>query len=234
MNGSSNPVFKIGTINNIGHFFHETLFYAIDAWLNDKQTRWILHHHLTEWEQGITDMCAKYLGIECEYADLTGHRNACDLRINSTPNFAEILKLVRDSAKAEFPDVQYDPNYSVLYFRDDASRRRMQGYKGELNNRFNEVVYNMAAYSFADQVRMFMECGKFVSVEGATFTNIIFMDERARVLDISTTDNSWQTMFGTASCVGRFERMILGLSEFDWDIQYNGDIENRILTFLSG
>ena len=227
------PTFKLGTINNIGHFFHENLFYAIEAYLRDPTTQWILHNELTEWERGITLMCAKHLGIAYAVEDLTGYGyRSLQRNISLSPYFRKILKIVKDAAEKEFPDAKFQPKYRVLYFRDDASRRRMRGYARQLHKYFDEVVYNMAAYSFEDQVRLFMRCSHFVTVEGACLTNVIFMDNRAKVLDISTTDNSWQMMFGTACCVGSFERMVLGLPNFDLDIQYNEDIENRIRVFL--
>lgn len=226
------PAFKLGTIDNIAHFFHENLFYAIDAYLRDPNTRWILHNQLTEWESGITLMCAKHLGVTYTIEDLTDHRSGLDYNISLSPNFHAILKIVKDAAEKEFPDTKFQSKYRVLYFRDDAQRRKMRGYAKQLHHCFDEVVYNMSALSFNDQVRLFMRCSHFVTIEGAHMTNVIFMDKRAKVLDISPTDNSWQVMFGTACCVESFERMVLGIDDFNWDIQYNEDIENRILWFL--
>lgn len=224
--------FKLGSINNIAHFFHENLFYAINAYLEDNSTRWILHNKLTEWELKSTLLCANYLGIQVEYADLPGYRSGLNYDIKRCHRFNQIMDIVRSACQAAFPDCTYDPNYKVLYFREDATRRKMERCPGHLNTHFHQIITNMDALSFEEQVRIFMKCSHFVTIEGAAITNIVFMNPLSRVLVISTTDNSWPLMFGTSRCVRSLDRMILGYPDFNANICYNSDIENTILRFL--
>ena len=57
--------FKIPTIPgyNIAHFFHEALFYALDAYIKNNQIKWILCKKLKEWELQFTLLCIKHLNI---------------------------------------------------------------------------------------------------------------------------------------------------------------------------
>ena len=86
--------------------------------------------------------------------------------------------------------------------------------------------------SFEKQVRLFMKCSHFVTIEGANITNIIFMNKQSQVLVISPANNSWQLMFGTSYAVNSFNYLILYLDDFHMDIQYNEKIENAMITFL--
>jgi len=45
--------------------------------------------------------------------------------------------------------------YKVLYFRDDASRRKMMNYNNELNHLFDEIIVDMGTKTFEEQVRLF-------------------------------------------------------------------------------
>jgi len=85
---------------------------------------------------------------------------------------------------------------------------------------------------FEKQVKLFMKCSHFVTIEGATVTNIIFMNKRAKVLVISPTNNSWQLMFGTSFAVNLFNYLVLYLDNFNEDIRYDDKIEDAMITFL--
>ena len=226
--------FKIPTIPgyNIGHFFHENLFYALDAYIKNKQIKWILCKKLKEWELQFTLLCIKHLNIDYEYSDLTGYRSGMPFNISKNPNLFYILDLIQTIIKKEYSDATFDENYKVLYFRNDAQRRRMIGYDNKLDGYFDEIVYNFNSMSFEKQVRLFMKCSHFVTIEGANLTNIIFMNKKARVLDISPTNNSWQLMFGTSYAINMFNYLILYMDDFNKDIQYNEKIENAIISFL--
>ena len=226
--------FKISTIPgyNIGHFFHETLYYALDAYIKNKNIKWILCKNLKEWELQFTLLCIKHLNIEYEYSDLTGYRSGLPFNISKNPNLFYILDLIQTIIKKEYPDAIFNEDYKVLYFRNDAPRRRMIGYNNKLDTYFDEIVYNVNNMSFEKQVKLFMKCSHFVTIEGACLTNIIFMNKQAKVLDISPTNNSWQLMFGTSYAINTFNYLILYLDDFNKDIQYNKKIEDAILTFL--
>jgi capsular polysaccharide biosynthesis protein len=226
--------FKISSIPgyNIGHFFHETLFYALDAYIKNNQIKWILCKKLKEWELQFTLLCIKHLNINYEYSDLTGYRTGLPFNISKNPNLFYILELIQTIIKKEYPDATFNENYKILYFRNDAARRRMIGYDNKLNGHFDEIIYNFNDMSFEKQVRLFMKCSHFVTIEGANLTNIIFMDKRAKVLDISPTNNSWQLMFGTSYAINTFNYLILYMDDFNKDIQYNEKIENAIVSFL--
>jgi len=236
-------MFKIGTIRsningnisvNIAHFFHENLFYALDAFLRNKSIGWILHTGLSEWENKFTVLCAKYLNISIVYEDLGEYRNPnYNLHISNNENYSIIMNLIQSFIKSEYPDITYNPNYKVLYFRDDAYRRKMIAYKNTLNKYFDEIIYDFNTLSFEAQVKLCMKCSHFVTIEGACLTNIIFMNKLAKVLNISTTDNSWQLMFGTSNCVSVFDRYTIGTANFDDNIQYSDSIENKILNFIN-
>ena len=108
----------------------------------------------------------------------------------------------------------------------------MIGYDNKLNEHFDEIIYNFNNMSFEKQVKLFMKCSHFVTIEGANITNIIFMDKRAQVLVISPTNNSWPLMFGTSYAINSFNYLVLYLDDFNKDIQYNEKIENAMITFL--
>jgi hypothetical protein len=226
--------FRISTIPgyNIGHFFHENLFYALDAYIKNTKIKWILCKTLKEWELQFTLLCIKHLNIDYEYGDLTGYRSGLSFNISKTPTFFYILYLIQSIIKKEYPDEIFNGNYKVLYLRNDAQRRKMIGYDNKLDSHFDEIVYSFNDMSFEKQVRLFMKCSHFVTIEGANITNIIFMNKQSQVLVISPANNSWQLMFGTSYAVNSFNYLILYLDDFDKDIQYNEKIENAMITFL--
>jgi hypothetical protein len=142
------------------------------------------------------------------------------------------MAFIQSTIHREYPDTQWDPDYKILYLRQDTQYRYMTGYSGQLDPYFSQVVPTLSL-PFSDQVRLFMKCSHFVTIEGAALTNIVFMNPRAKVYVISNTDNSWQLMFGTSRCVSRFERWILGTHDFNALIPYTDETRDRILAFLS-
>jgi hypothetical protein len=225
---------KINKIGNIGHFFHENLFYAIDAYLKNKTIKWIIDINLKEWELKFTLLCIKYLNIEYEYCDLEDHRSNLPYNIIDNENFFIIMNMIQEIIKKEYSDTIFKESYKVLYFRNDATTRKMENYNNELDIYFDEIVYDFSCMSFENQVKLFMKCSHFVTIEGAHLTNVIFMNKKAKLLDISPCDNSWQLMFGTSCCVGSFSNFILDLdsSKFKDNIQYNEKIHNQIEMFV--
>lgn len=225
--------FKLSSIGNIGHFLHENLYYAIVKYLDNPDVVWILDTKLNEWEKGISLMCANHLNIPIQYETILGHRSELPYNIGAHPHFHRIMSMIQTIVQQEYPDVSYDPNYKVLYFRNDTSARKMENYNGDIDHCFNEIVSDFSTMSFSDQVKLFMKCSHFVTIEGATLTNIIFMNKSAKIINISPTNNSWQLMFGTYQCVSEFNRLILNLPNFYVPtIMYTKTIENYILSKL--
>lgn len=222
--------FKINSIANIGHFFHENLFWAIEERLKDNTTTWVLDTHLTEWEREFTLLCAKHLNVIVEYLDLHEYRSGKPFDINRSPYFDTIMTMIQDMIAPL--DNEHLGN-KILYFRNETNCRRMNGYNNNLNHLFDTVVTNLSSMSFLDQVKLFKNCSHFVTIEGANLTNVIFMKKSAKVLNITPHINSLQMMFGTSCCVDKFEIFDLRTKEFQIDIQYNDEIENKIVEFLS-
>lgn len=225
--------FKLSSIGNIGHFLHENLYYAIVKYLDNLDIVWILDTELNEWEKGISLMCAKHLNIKIQYETIMGYRSGLSYNIGEHPYFERIMSMIQTIIKDEYPDVSYHPNYKVLYFRNDTSTRKMANYNGDIDQYFNEIVYDFTTMTFSEQVKLFMRCSHFVSIEGAALTNIIFMNKSAKIINISPTDNSWQLMFGTYQCVDQFKRCILDLPNFYIpEIAYTDNIKEFIVSNL--
>ena len=123
------------------------------------------------------------------------------------------------------------PSYKVLYFRDDASRRKMMNYSNDLNHLFNEIVVDMGSKTFEEQVRLFHKSTHFIKIDGAHLTNILFMNPSTKILVFSPIKNSWQVMFGTSRLVNHFEIITTG-GNFNSNINYNNTIKNKIINFL--
>ena len=227
---------------NIAHFFHEQLFHAIDIFLQDNNTKWILKGG-QGWENSFTQLMAKYIGIEIIKDDSSIHDKISlngEKNLRKSANYHKILELVQEAIHKEYPEIEYNGNYKVLYFRNDARRRKMAGYQNQLDKYFDKIIYNMNI-SFEEQVKLFMNCSHFVTIEGAHLTNVVFMNKKAKVLDISPMNNSWQEMFGTSICVDTFINYYFNLRPstrkaedkiFNSNIQFNLEIENKIIEFL--
>ena len=228
-----NQTFKLSSIGNIGHFLHENLYYAMSTYLDNPNVVWILDTELNEWEKGISLMCAKHLKIQIQYEKLLGYRSGLSYNIGVHPYFHRIMSMIQTIIKDEYPDVSYNPNYKVLYFRNDTSARKMTNYNCDIDQYFNEIVYDFSTMTFSEQVKLFMRCSHFVTIEGATLTNIIFMNKSAKIINISPTNNSWQLMFGTHQCVDKFEKLILDLPNFYVpEIAYTDNIKKFIVSNL--
>jgi len=227
--------FPVVMNTNIAHFFHERLFYALYAYLKNKNIRWILDKNLPSWGLNVTLMCADKLNIPITYEDFVNHQlyPHGDANITKNPMWQDVLELVKRIADSTYPDVVFTLPYKVLYFRDDTVSRKMVGYKGQLDKYFDRIVYDLSAIPGDEQVKLFMKCSHFVTVEGAATTNIIFMNKSAKMFVISNTDNSWPLMFGTSSRIHSLERMILNTSHFDNPIQYTDEIEKEIIRFVT-
>ena len=147
-----------------------------------------------------------------------------------------------------------EDTYKVFYTRiQDTKRRHVYNYESIENN--VDLVIHSLNISFEENVKLFSKCSHFISVEGASFTNIIFMKSDAKMMDISTrTDflggrmlpdrshNSWQVMFGSHKLIKEFnikskatERITCN-SEEDHDfhdhIKITNDLKEDILKFI--
>ena len=113
--------FFINTIDggngNIAHFFHEYLFHAIDFFLSRENVGWVLGATLREWELQSGMLMVKHMGVPYAYADLGKWRITSDYDIKKSKNFEKIMKLLGEAAAKELPDVKYDGNHKILYFK---------------------------------------------------------------------------------------------------------------------
>ena len=145
-----------------------------------------------------------------------------------------MIKIIRTCVfnyfKLEENDINR-PIHKVLYFRDDASRRKMINYNNELNYLFDEIVVNMGSKTFEEQVRLFHRATHLVTIEGAHITNIIFMNHNTKILVFSPIHNSWQIKFGTSYLVNQFDVITTG-GDFNSNINYDDKIKNKMIKFL--
>ena len=219
---------------NIAHFFHEFLFWGIESKLNNSSTIFILDNKLSEWELSLTNMIIKHLHIEYEVEDLTYCHNGMDrINLKKSTNHEKIFNIIHDIVNKEY-DVEYNPNYKVLYFRDETPRRKMINYDNQLNFIFDEVITDMSSLSFDYQVRLFMKCGLFVTIDGAQMTNIIFMNKKSKILVLTTKyNNCWTNMFGTNICIDTVKEHVLNCNDFNDNIEYNDEIQEIIANFVT-
>lgn len=220
---------------NIAHFFHEFLFYAINAYIIDNTTEFILDTKLSEWELKFCLLISKHLNIKVSYLDF--YYDPSEIlppkNIKKNPNFNTVISLIKDIIKKEYK-IEYTGDYKVLYFRDDCPRRKMIKYNNEINHLFDEVITDMTKLLFEEQVQLFMKCSHFVTIEGAQLTNILFMNYNSKIYNISTKDNCWTKLFGLETCInsGNFYMTIIDSVEFNSNIEYNKNIENNIIMWL--
>lgn len=221
---------------NIGHFLHDVFFHGIVEYIKDNSIKWVLDNDLSDWEYNITKCVIDHLHINFEINN-TGIDTPFpkyDRNIKNNKHFNEVIQIIRTSVfnyyKLEEKNIDR-PSYKVLYFRDDASRRKMMNYNNELNHLFDEIVVDMGSKTFEEQVRLFHKATHFITIEGAHLTNTIFMNTNTKILVFSPTNNSWQKMFGTSRYVNCFEVITTG-GDFNSNINYNDKIKNKIINFL--
>lgn len=221
---------------NIGHFIHDIIFHGIVKYIEDNSIKWILDDDLSDWEYNITKCVIDHLNIKFEInntgIDTSFGKYHRDIKKNK--HFSKIIQIIRTSVfncyKLEEKKID-SPNYKVLYFRDDASRRKMMNYNNELNHLFDEIIVDMGSKTFEEQVRLFHKTTHFVTIEGAHLTNILFMNLNTKILVFSPIRNSWQEMFGTSRLVNHFEIITTG-GDFHTNINYNDKIKNKTINFL--
>ena len=223
---------------NIAHFFHDILFHAIVKYIENNSICWVLDHDLSEWEYQITKILIDYLNINYKINDSISETqyHKLDRNIGKSKYFNNVVKIVRSAIfnKYNLGITNTNPvsDYKVLYFRNDASRRKMINYNDNLNDMFDEIVIDMATKTFEEQVKLFNKMTHFVTIEGAHLTNILFMNPNAKILIFSPIKNSWQLMFGTSRVVNKIEIITTG-GDFHSNIKYNEKIENEIKKFLT-
>jgi hypothetical protein len=221
---------------NIGHFLHEMIFHAIVEYIKDNSIKWFLDNDLSDWEYNITKCVIDHLHINFEINN-TGVDTPSvkyDRNIKSNKHFKEVIQIIRSCVfncyKLEEKNINR-PSYKVLYFRDDASRRKMLNYNNDLNHLFDEIIVDMGSKTFEEQVSLFHKTTHFVTIEGSHLTNIIFMNVNTKILVFSPIRNSWQEMFGTSTLVNQFEIKTTG-GDFNSNIDYNDNIKNKTINFL--
>ena len=221
---------------NIGHFLHEVLFHGIVEYINNNSIKYVLDNDLSDWEYNITKCVIDHLHINFEINN-TGIDTPFakyERNIKNNKHFNEVMQIIRTSVFNcyKIKEKNIDRlSYKVLYFRDDASRRRMMNHNNELNHLFDEIVVDMGSKTFEEQVRLFHKATHFITIEGAHLTNIIFMNPSTKILVFSPIINSWPKMFGTSRCVKHLEIVITG-GDFNSKINYNDKIKNKIINFL--
>ena len=205
--------------------FMNIYLYLQIIFLKNNNIIFVLSTRLEEWSKNFCLLLIKHLKINYYYEDLGDYRlEPCIFNISSYKNFNNILNLKKEYKK------EYNNNYKVLYFRNEANTRKM--INGELDNLFDEIIYDMSSLSFENYVKLFMKTSHFVTIEGANLTNIIFMNKESKVLSISNQDNSWPVMFGTSLCVKKFKKHITYSGNFNDNIYYNIQIKNIIEDFI--
>tara|TARA_B100000925_G_scaffold291113_1_gene278100 strand:- start:367 stop:1080 length:714 start_codon:yes stop_codon:yes gene_type:complete len=220
---------------NIGHFLHEVFFHGIVKYIDDNSIKWILDNDLSDWEYNITMCVIENLHIKFEINNtgidtpfIKTNRN-----IKNNKYFKQVMEIIRTSVFSKY-NIKENSNrtvYKVLYFRDDASRRKMLNYNNDLNHMFDEIIVNMGSKTFEEQIKLFNKATHFVTIEGAHMTNIIFMNLNTKILIFSPIKNNWQQMFGTSKFVNYFEIKTTG-GDFNSNIDYNDNIKNNIIKFL--
>lgn len=221
---------------NIGHFLHDLLFHAIVEYIKDNSIKWVLDNDLSDWEYNITKCVIDHLHINFEINN-TGIDTPFpryDRNIKNNKYFNQVIQILRTSVfncyNLEEKNI-HSPSYKVLYFRDNATRRKLLNYNNELNHLFDEIVVDMGSKTFEEQVRLFHKTSHLVTIEGAHLTNIIFMEPQAKILTFSPIRNSWQEMFGTSRFVKELKIVTTG-GDFNSNINYNDEIKNKITKFL--
>lgn len=219
---------------NIAHFFHEFLFWAIEAALNNPSTIFVIDNKLSEWELSLTKLIIKHLHVKYEVADLMYKHNGMNrINLKKSANYHKIFNIIQQIMDKEYADIKYDPNYKVLYLRPEMPRRKIMNYNNELNHLFDEVITDMSSLSFDDQVRLFRKCSLFVSIDGAAMANIIFMNKKSKVLVVTTqANNCWTNMFGTCVCVSSVDECVLPYPNFNDNIVYNDKVQEAITNFV--
>jgi len=101
---------------------------------------------------------------------------------------------------------------------------------------FDKVITDMSILSFEEQVKLFMSCSHLVTIDGAHLTNILFMNENAKIYNIipDKITRCWTLEFGLYNCIksGNFTTYIISDSDFNDNVVYNTDIENNLKDFL--
>jgi capsular polysaccharide biosynthesis protein len=222
---------------NIGHFFHDVLFQGCVSYIKDKSIKWVLDNDLSDWEYKLTMCIINYLHINYQInnTEIDTTFMKYDRNIKNNYHFDSVMQIIRNSVfnRYKFQEKNKDnTTHKVIYFRDDASRRKMIHYNNDLNLYFDEIVIDMASKTFEEQVKLFNKTTHFVTIEGAHLTNIIFMNPDAKILVFSPTRNSWQEMFGTYIFVNHFEIVTTG-GNFNSNIKFNDQIKNKIIEFIS-
>lgn len=220
---------------NIAHFLHEIIFQGIAKYIDDNSIKWILDNDLSDWEYNITMCVIEHLHINFEInntgIDTQFIKN--DRNIKNHKYFQQVMEIIRTSVfnKYNIKENSNRTSYKVLYFRDDASRRKMLNYNNNLNHMFDEIIVNMGSKTFEEQIKLFNKATHFVTIEGAHITNIIFMNLNTKILVFSPIINSWPKMFGTSKFVNHLEIKTTG-GNFHSNIEYNDHIKNNIINFL--
>ena len=254
---------RISSYNlNIGHFLHESLDQLLQILRNNTQCILFIPNNLhtsndLRWHSGIIKCLESEVDSFSTKKMNNSNKNLDCLIINpehpSKINVDNLFYLRNIIFKHFKINDKLEDTYKVFYTRiQDTKRRHVYNYKSIENN--VDLVIHSLNISFEETVKLFSKCSHFISVEGASFTNIIFMKSDAKMMDISTrTDfrsfdgrpwshNSWQVMFGSHELIKEFnikskatERITCNKEEdhdFHDHIKITNDLKKDILKFI--
>tara|TARA_Y100000768_G_C23923775_1_gene656380 strand:+ start:336 stop:1103 length:768 start_codon:yes stop_codon:yes gene_type:complete len=249
---------RISSYNtNIGHFLHESLDQLLQILRNNTQCILLITDNLhtsndLRWHSGIIKCLESEVDSFSTKKMNNSNKNLDCLIINpqhpSKINVDNLFYLRNIIFKHFKINDKLEDTYKVFYTRiQDTNRRHVYNYKSIENN--VDLVVHSLNISFDENVKLFSKCSHFISVEGASFTNIIFMKSDAKMMAISTrTDyldrshNSWQVMFGSYKLIKEFnikskatERIRCNIKEnqdFHDHIKITNDLKEDILKFI--
>jgi len=222
----------IGHNVNIGHYLHDILFPSIDYYLQNSNVKFILSEYLRDWEKEITLLFINHFNIVYsieKFEHLQCLKKERNLLLSK--NFYNFFSTLRDIIFKKY-NITYNENFRVLYCRDDCKTRKLLNVNQSIYKHFDLIITDLSKLTFEEQVKMFMKTSHLVTLEGASLTNIIFMNKNAKVLDICNNNNSWQIMFGTSKLINTFDVFIDKNQNFNANILYSKTIENKILDFI--
>ena len=220
---------------NISHFFHEHLFWAIDAYIRTPEVLFVLDNKLHEWELKFSLLVIKHLGVQYVFEDIDyNYQGITRINLNNCSNYEKVMETIKNIVNKEFA-VENIPGYKVLYLRNECKFRKFQNYIQQVDSYFDEVIPDMSKLSFEDQVKLFMKCSILVSIDGAALTNIVFMNNNASVLALTTTlnDGRWIAKFGINKCIRNVEEKILQCNNYNDNMIFDDDVKNTIVEFLN-
>ena len=126
-------------------FLHDIIFHAVVEYIKDNSIKWVLDNDLSDWEYNITKCVIDNLHINYEINNpgVDTLFAKFDRNINKNEHYNQVIDLIRKSVNNKYnlkENCNEQITHKVLYLRNDASRRKMVNYNGEVNYLFDEIV----------------------------------------------------------------------------------------------